>query len=65
MSSDAQYIALRGQVSSIFSLGGGTAQGRRFSAGVFNAQRKWLAEEVYRVLPGSYAAWVEPYLRHH
>eukprot|EP00959_Pyramimonas_sp_CCMP1952_P086798 1815505-Pyramimonas_sp.AAC.1 len=63
MSSDAQCIALRGRVSPIFSLGGGTAPGRRFSAGVFNAQLKWLAEEVHRVLPGSCAAWVEPHLR--
>eukprot|EP00959_Pyramimonas_sp_CCMP1952_P468272 9492958-Pyramimonas_sp.AAC.1 len=27
LSSDAQYIALRGHVSSLFSLGGGTSQG--------------------------------------
>eukprot|EP00959_Pyramimonas_sp_CCMP1952_P360220 7542958-Pyramimonas_sp.AAC.1 len=38
MSSDTQYIALRGHVSSLFMLGGGTAQGRSFRVGVFNAQ---------------------------
>eukprot|EP00959_Pyramimonas_sp_CCMP1952_P232706 4863245-Pyramimonas_sp.AAC.1 len=65
MSSDAQCLALRGHVSTVFSLGGGTAQGRIFSVGVFNAQLKWLAEEVYRVLQGSCAAWVDPHLRHH
>ena len=57
MSSDRQYIAFRGHVASLFSLGGGTAQGRKFSVGVFNAQLKWLNEEVYRVLPGRCAAW--------
>eukprot|EP00959_Pyramimonas_sp_CCMP1952_P066380 1385870-Pyramimonas_sp.AAC.1 len=56
MSSDNQYIALRGHVSSLFLLGGGTAQGRRFSVGAFNAPVTWLAEEVYRALPGSCAA---------
>ena len=65
MTSDAQCIALHGHVSSLFSLGGGAAQGRRFSVGEFNAQLKWLAEEVCRVLPGSCAAWVEPHLRRH
>ncbi|CAK0904763.1 unnamed protein product [Prorocentrum cordatum] len=38
-------------------------QGRKFSVGVFTAQLKWLAEDVYRVLPGSGAARVDPHLR--
>eukprot|EP00959_Pyramimonas_sp_CCMP1952_P263785 5516696-Pyramimonas_sp.AAC.1 len=63
MSSDSQLFALRGHVSSLFSHGGGTAPGRGFSVDASNAQLKWLAEEVYRVLPRSGAAWVEPHLR--
>ena len=65
MSSDSQFVALRGHVTALFSLEGGTAQGRKFSLRTFNAQLKWLADEVYRALPGGCAAWVEPHLRRH
>ncbi|CAK0861138.1 unnamed protein product [Prorocentrum cordatum] len=46
IASDRQFVALQSLASSSFELGGGTAQGRRFSVPVFNAQLKWLYHEV-------------------
>ena len=55
---DTQFVALQGLASEPFQLPCGTAQGKRFSAFVFNAQVKWLADAVGVVLPQGCAAWV-------
>jgi len=57
---DRLCVALHGSLGAVFRLGAGTAQGRRFSAHVFNGQLRWLADEVLCVLPGGCASLVPP-----
>ena len=46
---DQQCVFLHGWLSSVFTLGCGTAQGRRFSVHVFNGLLRWLPDEVEQV----------------
>ncbi|CAK0891154.1 unnamed protein product [Prorocentrum cordatum] len=60
---DIQFVALQGLASEFFRLPCGTAQGKRFSAYVFNAEVEWLADAVMAVLPQGCATWVPPVYR--
>ena len=51
LASDRQCVQLHGLLSAIFTLGAGTAQGRRFSVHVFNSMLSWLAEEIKTAVP--------------
>eukprot|EP00438_Fugacium_kawagutii_P003600 Skav221608 [mRNA] locus=scaffold1698:941151:944102:- [translate_table: standard] len=51
LATDQQCVQLHGLLSSVFILGCGTAQGRRFSVHVFNSMLKWLADAVQAQVP--------------
>ena len=57
---DRLCVVLHGCLGGVFLLGAGTAQGRRFSARVFNGQLRWLADEVENVLPRGCASLIPP-----
>ena len=61
MDQDLQCLSLHGFLSRVFKLGCGTAQGRKFSVGVFNALLRWLHDEVEHVVPGGARAWLPKY----
>lgn len=55
---DQQVVCLHGFLSAIFSLGQGTAQGRRFSSFLFNAFAVNLSDAIKTVVPhGTCALW--------
>ena len=55
---DKQVVCLHGHLSPVFSLGQGTAQGRRFSSFLFNAFAVDLGDAMKRALPhGTCALW--------
>jgi hypothetical protein len=57
---DTQCVHLHGLLSRLFTLGCGTAQGRRFSVHIFNGMLRWLYDEVERIIPGGTKALFQP-----
>ena len=56
LDADTQYLQVNSLCSEPFSLGCGTAQGRRFSVHLFNGLLAWLRMEVDKVMPGGIRA---------
>ena len=63
MDQDVQCLSLHGFLSKVFKLGCGTAQGRKFSVGVFTALLRWLHDEIDLVEPGGTRAWLPAYVQ--
>ncbi|CAK0790141.1 unnamed protein product, partial [Prorocentrum cordatum] len=63
LAQDHQRVCLHGFLSPVFALGCGTAQGRRLSVPVFNAQLRWLADEVAPALPRGRATLIPSFTR--
>ena len=60
---DSPCVALHGLLSAAFTLACGTAQGRRFSVGVFNGLLRWLADLAHEVEPQGCVACPPPFRR--
>lgn len=58
LAQDHQAIGLHNLLSPVFALGCGTAQGRRFSVHICNAQLKALPDEIAAAVPGGCATVV-------
>ncbi|CAK0871094.1 unnamed protein product, partial [Prorocentrum cordatum] len=63
MAQDHQCLCLHGLLSPVFMLLRGTAQGRRFSAHVFNTQLRGPADDIADVLPQGCSTIVPPFAR--
>ena len=60
---DQQCVLLHGWLSAVFTLGCGTAQGRRFSVHVFNGLLRWLPDEVEMLIGGGSRTTMPPFTR--
>ncbi|CAK0833195.1 unnamed protein product [Prorocentrum cordatum] len=63
LAQDHQAVGLHNLLSPVFALGCGTAQGRRFSVHICNAQLKALPDEIAAAVPGGCATVVPPLAR--